>query len=115
MPPPSAVAGPAPSGPCLPGTIWNVAQRVGTVDRWMRTHGFPAERTTAGWRGRQADGALDVFGAPGRIRTCDLPLRRRLLYPLSYEGAGNETKVERTRPPEQPGDLDAVMLPPTRA
>ena len=24
--------------------------------------------------------------APGRIRTCDLPLRRRALYPLSYEG-----------------------------
>ena len=25
-------------------------------------------------------------GAPGRTRTCDLPLRRRLLYPLSYRG-----------------------------
>ena len=24
--------------------------------------------------------------ARGRIRTCDLPLRRRLLYPLSYAG-----------------------------
>jgi hypothetical protein len=24
-------------------------------------------------------------GALGRNRTCDLPLRRRLLYPLSYE------------------------------
>ena len=27
-------------------------------------------------------------GAPGRIRTCDLPLRRRLLCPLSYGDAG---------------------------
>src|SRR5437868_6268842 len=24
------------------------------------------------------------YGAPGRTRTCGLPLRRRLLYPLSY-------------------------------
>src|SRR5690349_106006 len=27
-----------------------------------------------------------VLGAPGRSRTCDLSLRRRLLYPLSYWG-----------------------------
>jgi hypothetical protein len=26
------------------------------------------------------------FGAPGRNRTCDLPLRRGPLYPLSYRG-----------------------------
>ena len=25
-------------------------------------------------------------GALGRVRTCDSPLRRRELYPLSYEG-----------------------------
>ena len=25
--------------------------------------------------------------APGRTRTCDLPLRRRELYPLSYGGS----------------------------
>ena len=28
-------------------------------------------------------------GAPGRSRTCDLSLRRRLLYPLSYWGLGH--------------------------
>jgi hypothetical protein len=28
-----------------------------------------------------------VPGTPGRTRTCDLPLRRRLLYPLSYGGS----------------------------
>ena len=26
-----------------------------------------------------------IFGAPGRIRTCDLPVRSRALYPLSYK------------------------------
>ena len=26
----------------------------------------------------------DFIGDPGRIRTCDLQLRRLLLYPLSY-------------------------------
>ena len=28
------------------------------------------------------------LSAPGRIRTCDLPLRRRTLYPLSYGRSG---------------------------
>jgi hypothetical protein len=27
-----------------------------------------------------------LTSAPGRTRTCDQPLRRRLLYPLSYGG-----------------------------
>ena len=26
-----------------------------------------------------------LVGAPGRIRTCDLPVRSRALYPLSYK------------------------------
>ena len=30
--------------------------------------------------------------APGRIRTCDLPLRRRSLYPLSYRGSGRKSR-----------------------
>jgi hypothetical protein len=107
MPPPSAVAGPAPSGPWCrevcrgrsgtsrSGSVPSIAGCARMVSR--------QSGTTAGWRGRQAEGALDLFGAPGRIRTCDLPLRRRLLYPLSYEGGGNERKVKRTRPPELPG------------
>gem|GEM_PF-5263804 len=33
-----------------------------------------------------AESAIGILGAPGRNRTCDLPLRRRLLYPLSYRG-----------------------------
>lgn len=32
-------------------------------------------------------------GAPGRSRTCDLSLRRRLLYPLSYWGRDVETSA----------------------
>ena len=28
-----------------------------------------------------------MIGAPDTNRTCDLPLRRGLLYPLSYRGA----------------------------
>ena len=40
--------------------------------------------------------AVEVLsdGAPGRIRTCDLPLRRRLLCPLSY-GDQRESSVMR--------------------
>ncbi len=30
------------------------------------------------------DWVVSCFGAPGRIRTCDLPVRSRALYPLSY-------------------------------
>ena len=41
------------------------------------------------WRRRKARHprrATNRGCARGRIRTCDLPLRRRLLYPLSYAG-----------------------------
>ena len=34
------------------------------------------------------DNLRGVQSAPGKIRTCDLPLRRRALYPLSYGRAG---------------------------
>ena len=30
--------------------------------------------------------SLGILGAPNTNRTCDLPLRRGLLYPLSYRG-----------------------------
>jgi hypothetical protein len=30
---------------------------------------------------------LESYGTPDTNRTCDLPLRRGLLYPLSYRGA----------------------------
>lgn len=38
---------------------------------------------------------FDNVGAPGRIRTFDLALRRRALYPLSYEGTGADCSTGR--------------------
>ena len=35
--------------------------------------------------------------APGRIRTCDLALRRRALYPLSYGRFGEAKSSRRAR------------------
>ena len=35
----------------------------------------------------RGEGGIRGNGAPGRNRTCDQPLRRRSLYPLSYGGA----------------------------
>ena len=39
-------------------------------------------------------------GAPGRNRTCDLPLRRRLLSPLSYWGVGWPDRLDSGRTPK---------------
>jgi hypothetical protein len=38
-------------------------------------------------RGRFIE-VFDLFGAPDTNRTCDPPLRRGMLYPLSYGGVG---------------------------
>jgi Protein of unknown function (DUF3309) len=38
-------------------------------------------------------------GAPDRIRTCDLRLRRPTLYPLSYRRAGAGDPQSSSRPP----------------
>src|SRR4029078_3408158 len=45
------------------------------------------------------------FGAPDTNRTCDLPLRRGLLYPLSYRGVNRRTL------PEGPFDLLSSVHP----
>jgi hypothetical protein len=39
---------------------------------------------TFGPKGFSIGSSLSGAGDPGRIRTCDLQLRRLLLYPLSY-------------------------------
>ena len=39
-------------------------------------------------------GEVSRLGAPGTNRTCGLPLRRRSLYPLSYEGQTRRSVVE---------------------
>ncbi len=62
--------------------------------------GLYGGRSVAQGRGSEADcerseqsipphgcAIIREFSTPGRIRTCDLPLRRRVLYPLSYWGA----------------------------
>ena len=41
-----------------------------------------------GARRERVDAAIDLSGAPKTNRTSDLPLRRGLLYPLSYRGVG---------------------------
>ena len=46
--------------------------------------------------------ATTSLGALDRIRTCDLPFRRGLLYPLSYEGA-RQVYVTRERALGAPG------------
>ncbi len=48
-------------------------------------------------------------GAPGRNRTCDRPLRRRVLYPLSYEGASTVYRPSGWRSQAPPG-LDGSRL-----
>ena len=49
--------------------------------------------------------ASPAGGVPGRIRTCDLPLRRRLLCPLSY---GDRAFAKSTRDVPGPGPVSAV-------
>ena len=48
------------------------------------------------------------FGAPDRIRTCDLLLRRQTLYPLSYRGP------ERNSTSARPANRNRVELPAER-
>ena len=49
--------------------------------------------------------------APGRIRTCNLRIRRPLLYPLSYEGGVRASDAARTRVREtcRPGITGASL------
>ena len=49
----------------------------------IRKMGTGSGAETDPWRGTSIDLRE---GTPGRDRTCDLPLRRRVLYPLSYWG-----------------------------
>jgi len=54
----------------------------------------PASSATAGYDTKKS--------APGRDRTCDQPLRRRLLYPLSYGGNAQVSLATTTYPPHNP-------------
>ena len=46
----------------------------------------PTLRFTAMSASSLCSESLEKYGAPDTNRTCHLPLRRRLLYPLSYRG-----------------------------
>ena len=48
--------------------------------------GCPSRQTSISYR---SSGSGSIDSAPGRTRTCDQPLRRRLLYPLSYGGSSH--------------------------
>ena len=43
------------------------------------------------WAGIKHPSMVRGGGTPGRDRTCDHPLRRRMLYPLSYWGVRQNT------------------------
>lgn len=49
------------------------------------------------------------MGAPGRTRTCGQPLRRRLLYPLSY--GGSAITLANRKPTEGQAQADAGEAP----
>lgn len=64
---------------------------------------YEGQRSTSRHNAKTAGQAPDSptprpqsFGAPGKSRTCDLSLRRRLLYPLSYWGGGRILPRRRT-------------------
>ena len=65
-----------------------------TDKRWMfhqrverrRFRGLGGVYRLMNRRGRPESIGRSPESARGRIRTCGLPLRRRLLYPLSYAG-----------------------------
>jgi hypothetical protein len=74
---------------------WLVSRHIQTSGLGKRFEPSPDRRTAStersvggafgeGWS-RKAEG-----GAPDRIRTCDLRLRRPTLYPLSYRRADGE-------------------------
>src|SRR5919201_6752679 len=59
-------------------------------NRMPRSKRVKSSKRRFQFRGRAVTVALrcrDTLGTPDTNRTCDLPLRRGLLYPLSYRGA----------------------------
>src|SRR5262245_40590301 len=62
---------------------WTRTSRTARPPQTFGAHTWYVSLSTS----RSAVDVAHVLRAPGRIRTCDLPLRRRTLYPLSYEGA----------------------------
>lgn len=65
---------------CFVVSVLDLKKLVPTVEHRDHDEGI----TTAGTFGRSIGikGTFRYFGDPGRIRTCNLPLRRGLLYPV---------------------------------
>ena len=60
------------------------ATQLGPGETTRRRRGDSLERNADESRKASEGGGLSADIAPGRNRTCDLALRRRALYPLSY-------------------------------
>ncbi|ETJ01163.1 MAG: hypothetical protein Q605_AUC01123G0005, partial [Actinomyces urogenitalis DORA_12] len=52
-----------------------------------------------------------VVGAPDRIRTCDLLLRRQTLYPLSYRGPLADCTSAAARSENEEAEPKACLSP----
>ena len=64
--------------------------------RIERDDAVAAWRATSGWERKEATWTCGKEGgAPKTNRTCDLPLRRGLLYPLSYRGVAYFSNARR--------------------
>ncbi len=63
----------------------------GPTTNWNENAFPPRNRTPKRRGGSRVLDQQVPRSAPGRTRTCDRPLRRRLLCPLSYGGLGNQT------------------------
>ena len=73
-----------------------------SLETIKRTHSsyFNTHRVVRGVSSRWRPPHLNrqFHNAPGKIRTCDLPLRRRALYPLSYGRRRRRIRCTRRRP-----------------
>jgi hypothetical protein len=72
-------------------------------------------RLTGADTGCSAGISADLWGAPGRIRTCDTRFRKPLLYPLSYEGASHKGTCQRLSPAVRDAQRLSAAADPTGA
>ena len=87
--------------------LMNRLERMASSIDW-RLQRLEATETTQEQPGRGGPGPTVVLHAPGRIRTFDLALRRRALYPLSYGRSGGQC----TRAYSSPDASTDVRPPP---
>src|SRR5271165_3706269 len=79
--------------------------------KWIPPNVTPSATPSVNSRGRYPRCAAQLFektGDPGRIRTCDLLLRRQLLYPAELRSRRNLARATRRLPKGQPLSLPAL-------